>query len=668
MRQEKLEYLQKKYESRLNPKEDAVMETGMGGRPRGAHGGPHGGRGRNGMAGGKPKNVKKTVGRLLSYISQDKWKLMVVAFCVIGGTIANLAGSYMLRPIINGLTSENGSTAFLLKGILAMMGVYLIGILSQYLQQRIMITISQGAICKLRNDLFGKLQKLPVKYYDTHNNGDMMSRFTNDVDAVGEMLNNTVVQLISGTISIIGTFALMLYTNVWLTLITIVMIPVMLKAVQFVGKKSRRYYSAQQAAIGTLNGYIEETVTGQKVVKVFNHEEESREEFEYLNADLKGKLIRAQFFGGIMGPVMNGLSQVSYSLTACVGGILCVLRGFDVGGFTVFVNYSRQFSRPINEVAMQVNTIFSALAGAERVFAVMDEAPEEPDREYAVSIEAEQDKSYYVIPKDNPLTKSEGFMEGVIRQDEHYYYKEMKGAVTLKDVTFGYTPEKIILKKVSLYAKPGQKIAFVGSTGAGKTTITNLINRFYDIDEGVITIDGIPVTELNRDSLRKNIAMVLQDTHLFTGTVRENIRYGRLDATDEEVEQAARTASAHSFIMRLEHGYDTMLEGDGANLSQGQRQLINIARAAISKAPVLILDEATSSVDTRTEKHIERGMDRLMATRTTLVIAHRLSTVRNANAIMVLENGEIIERGDHDDLLEQKGRYYELYTGLTELD
>ncbi len=668
MRQEKLEYLQKKYESRLNPKEDAVMETGMGGRPGGAHGGPHGGRGRNGMAGGKPKNVKKTVGRLLSYISQDKWKLMVVAFCVIGGTIANLAGSYMLRPIINGLTSENGSTAFLLKGILAMMGVYLIGILAQYLQQRIMITVSQGAICKLRNDLFGKLQKLPVKYYDTHNNGDMMSRFTNDVDAVGEMLNNTVVQLISGTISIIGTFALMLYTNVWLTLITIVMIPVMLKAVQFVGKKSRRYYSAQQAAIGTLNGYIEETVTGQKVVKVFNHEEESREEFEYLNADLKGKLIRAQFFGGIMGPVMNGLSQVSYSLTACVGGILCVLRGFDVGGFTVFVNYSRQFSRPINEVAMQVNTIFSALAGAERVFAVMDEAPEEPDREYAVSIEAEQDKSYYVIPKDNPLTKSEGFMEGVIRQDEHYYYKEMKGAVTLKDVTFGYTPEKIILKKVSLYAKPGQKIAFVGSTGAGKTTITNLINRFYDIDEGVITIDGIPVTEFNRDSLRKNIAMVLQDTHLFTGTVRENIRYGRLDATDEEVEQAARTASAHSFIMRLEHGYDTMLEGDGANLSQGQRQLINIARAAISKAPVLILDEATSSVDTRTEKHIERGMDRLMATRTTLVIAHRLSTVRNANAIMVLENGEIIERGDHDDLLEQKGRYYELYTGLTELD
>lgn len=668
MKQEKLEYFQKKYESRLNPKEDTVAAAVGGGRPKGPHGGPRGGHGQKGMVGGKPKNVRKTIGRLFSYISQDKWKLMIVAFCVIGGTIANLAGSYMLRPIINGLTSKQGSTAFLLKGILAMLGVYLVGILAQYLQQRIMITISQRAVCKLRNDLFGKLQQLPVKYYDTHNNGDMMSRFTNDVDAVGEMLNNTVVQLISGTINIVGTFALMLYTNVWLTLITIVMIPVMLRAVQFVGKKSRRYYSAQQAAIGTLNGYIEETVTGQKVVKVFNHEEDSREEFEYLNTDLKGKLIKAQFFGGIMGPIMNGLSQVSYSLTACVGGILCVLRGFDVGGFTVFVNYSRQFSRPINEVAMQVNTIFSALAGAERVFAVMEEAPEAPDGEQAIRIEEMQDKNYYLIPKENAYAKSEGFMADVVKQDGDYFYKEVKGAVALKDVTFGYTPEKTILKKVSLYAKPGQKIAFVGSTGAGKTTITNLINRFYDIDEGMITIDDIPAMELSRDSLRKNIAMVLQDTHLFTGTVRENIRYGRLDATDEEVEQAARTASAHSFIMRLEHGYDTMLEGDGANLSQGQRQLINIARAAISKAPILILDEATSSVDTRTEKHIERGMDRLMATRTTLVIAHRLSTVRNANAIMVLENGEIIERGDHDDLLAQKGRYYELYTGLSELD
>ncbi len=689
MRQEKLEYFQKKYESRLNPSRDLGAAAGSGAAgPRGAngpgsgHGGPGGGPGmghgpgrggRRGMGrgpGGKPKNVKKTLGRLLGYISGEKLKLFIVFLCVIGGTAANLAGSYMLRPIINGLTDENGSVATLLRGILMMAAIYVSGVLAQYLQQRIMIGISQNAVFRLRNELYGKMQKLPVKYYDTNNHGDVMSRFTNDVDVVGEMLNNTVVQLISGTISIIGTFALMVYTNVWLTLITVFMIPVMLKAVQAVGSRSRKYYSAQQVAIGTLNGYIEETVTGQKVVKVFNHEDDAREEFEYLNRDLRGKQIKAQFFGGIMGPVMGNLSQVSYSLTACIGGILCVLRGFDLGGLTVFVNYSRQFSRPINEVAMQVNTIFSALAGAERVFAVMDESPEAEDVKDAVQIveDTVSGKSFYRIPRGSSAAREEGFMENVVREDDGACYKEVKGAVTLSGVTFGYNPGKTILKNVSLYAKPGQKIAFVGSTGAGKTTITNLINRFYDIDAGSITIDGIPVTEIERDSLRRNISMVLQDTHLFTGTVRENIRYGRLDATDEEVEQAARTASAHSFIVHLEHGYDTMLEGDGANLSQGQRQLINIARAAISKAPILILDEATSSVDTRTEKHIEKGMDRLMAERTTLVIAHRLSTVRNANAIMVLENGEIIERGDHDDLLAQKGRYYELYTGLCELD
>lgn len=666
MRAEKLAYLEKKYESRLNPKKEPVMDMGGKG-PKMPGPGPKGNR-QAAMAGGKPKDMKKTISRLLGYISDQKWKLAVVFVCVIAGTIANLAGSYMLRPIINGLTAEDGSVANLLKGILTMLCIYLVAVIAQYLQQRLMITVSQGAIQKLRNDLFEKIQKLPVRYYDTNNHGDVMSRFTNDVDAVGEMLNNTVVQLISGSINIIGTFALMVYTNVWLTLITVVMLPLMLKAVQLVGGKSRKYYRAQQAAIGTLNGFIEETVTGQKVVKVFCHEEESREEFEYLNQDLRKKQIDAQFFGGIMGPVMGNLSQVSYSLTACIGGILCVLRGFDLGGLTVFVNYSRQFSRPINEVAMQVNTIFSALAGAERVFSVMDEAPEKEDVPNAVGIMEKEQKYYYRIPKDNALTRKEGFLQDVCSEDEAAYYKEVKGAVTLTDVTFGYNPDKTVLKNISLYAKPGQKIAFVGSTGAGKTTITNLINRFYDIDSGVITIDNIPITEVKRDDLRRNISMVLQDTHLFTGTVRENIRYGRLDATDEEVEQAAKMASAHSFIIRLEHGYDTMLEGDGANLSQGQRQLINIARAAISKAPILILDEATSSVDTRTEKHIEKGMDRLMAERTTLVIAHRLSTVRNSNAIMVLENGVIIERGDHDDLLQQKGRYYELYTGLSELE
>lgn len=664
MKKERLEYLQKKYENKLNPSEEKDTEQGKPANQM--KGGPRGGMA--GQGGGKPRDVKKTVRRLLGYISHEKLKLIVVFVCVIGGTAANLAGSYMLRPIINGLTEENGSVARLLRGIIVMAVIYMTGVLAQYLQQRIMIGISQKAILNLRNELFEKLQKLPVRYYDTNNHGDVMSRFTNDVDAVGEMLNNTVVQVISGSISVIGTFALMLYTNVWLTLITIVMIPLMLQAIKLLSTKSRKYYRAQQAAIGTLNGYIEETVTGQKVVKVFCHEEETGEEFEYLNRDLRSKQIKAQFFGGIMGPVMGNLSQISYALTACIGGILCVVRGFDIGGLTIFVNYSRQFSRPITEVAMQVNVIFSALAGAERVFAVMDEEAETEDKENAISIVEEQGKSYYVIGKNHPVTKQEGFLEDGVREKDGYYYKEVKGGVTLHDVTFGYRPEKKILKHISLYAKPGQKIAFVGSTGAGKTTITNLINRFYDIDEGSITMDSIPITEISRESLRRSIAMVLQDTHLFTGTVRENIRYGRLDATDEEVMEAAKTASAHSFIKRLENGYDTMLEGDGANLSQGQRQLINIARAAISKAPILILDEATSSVDTRTEKHIEKGMDRLMQQRTTLVIAHRLSTVRNANAIMVLENGEIIERGDHDDLLQQKGRYYELYTGLSELD
>ena len=440
------------------------------------------------------------------------------------------------------------------------------------------------------------------------------------------------MQLFSGALSIVGTLALMLYTNVILTLVTVILIPLMMKAGGAVAGRSQKYFTAQQTSLGAVNGYIEETVTGQKVVKVFCHEDTAKEEFRILNRDLRNNQIRAQFFGGIMGPVMGSLSQINYSLTACIGGLLCVLRGFDVGGLTVFLNFSRQFSRPINEISMQVSNVFSALAGAQRVFAVMDQEPEPADHEDAV------------VPDP------------------------MKGHVVLDHVYFGYEPDKVILKDINLYARPGQKIAFVGSTGAGKTTITNLLNRFYDIRSGAITIDGVDIRHMKRDGLRRNIAMVLQDTHLFTGTVMENIRYGRLDATDEEVIQAARTAFAHSFIMRLPQGYHTMLEGDGANLSQGQRQLLNIARAAISKAPVLILDEATSSVDTRTEKHIERGMDRLMADRTTFVIAHRLSTVRGADAIMVLEQGEIIERGSHDELLAMKGRYYELYTGMKELD
>lgn len=617
-----------------------------GGPPMGGPGGGPGGRHARAM-GGKPKETKETIKRLLGYLGKDKKHVIIALVCVVISSLSTLAGSYMLSPIINGITETydkaskaagdasviiNEGLKTLGLGILLMLAIYGIGVISMYLQQRIMIGVSQRALKTLRKDLFDHIQTLPVRYFDTNATGDIMSRFTNDVDVVGEMLNNTVIQLIQGFISIVGTVSIMLYMNVWLALLTILLVPLMLKAGGSIAKRSSKYYRQQQSALGKLNGYIEETVTGQKVVKVFCHEEKAVEEFTDLNNDLRKKQVKAQFFGGIMGPVMGNIGQVSYGITACVGGLFCLAGRLSLGGLTVFVNYSRQFSRPINEISMQINTIFSALAGAERVFKVMDEEPEEADKPDAVEMD------------------------------------DVKGEVIMEDVSFGYNPDKVILKHINLYAHAGQKVAFVGSTGAGKTTITNLLNRFYDIQEGKITIDGRDIKDYARKSLRSHIAMVLQDTHLFTGTVRENIRYGRPDATDEEVEQAAKTASAHSFIMRLENGYDTMLEGDGINLSQGQRQLLNIARAAVSKAPILVLDEATSSVDTRTEMHIDHGMERLMKNRTTFVIAHRLSTVRNADCIMVLEQGEIIERGTHEQLLAEKGRYYQLYTGAVELD
>ncbi len=628
----KLEELQKQYGGRSSDTKKGPM---MGGPGRGP-----GGRGPRPK--GKPKDTKKTVARLLSYIAKYKFRLILVLVCMLFTTISSLTGSYILRPVINALVGESDLTflgitfseplEYLALILTVIAVIYILGVVSNYIQSRLMLSVSMNAIENLRNDLFKKIQKLPVRVFDNDSNGEIMSRFTNDIDNIDTMLSNTVVNLISGTITLIGTLAMMIYTNIWLTLITLAFIPLILYLAGWIAKRSSKYYVGQQAALGAINGYIEESVSGQKVIKVFNHESVCAEEFEALNADMRDKQFKAQFYGGIMGPILGNTSQICYACVAGIGGLLCVLSGFDVGGLSVFVGYSRHFSQPINQISQQMSTIFAALAGAERVFGIMDREPEDEGGEI-----------------DETKTT-------------------IHGDVTLKNVTFGYEPDKTILKNISLYAHPGQKIAFVGSTGAGKTTVTNLLNRFYDIESGSITIDGVDLKEYDLSFLRKNIAMVLQDTHLFTGTVMENIRYGRLDATDEEVIAAAKTASAHSFIMRLSDGYNTVIQGDGANLSQGQRQLLNIARAALSKAPILVLDEATSSVDTRTERHIEHGMDRLMKDRTTFVIAHRLSTVRNSNAIMVLEHGEIVERGTHEELLEMQGRYYELYTGKKELD
>lgn len=626
------------------------------------HAGPHGPGHGPGRKGGfqKPKDLRKTLGKLMRYLAKYKALLFCVVILLIVSSVCNVAGSYLIKPLINDYILP-GDFPGLIRGLFLMGIVYAAGAICSFGYAKIMVHVSQNTVAKIREDLFAHMQTLPLKYFDSHTHGDLMSRYTNDIETVSEALNNSFGSVISCSLSFIGTIVMMLVLSPILTLITFVALIVMLGVVKTIGGRSRRYFSAQQKAIGAVNGYIEEMIEGQKVIKVFNHEEIAKENFYVLNEDYRQAATRANAYSGSMMPAMGNLSYINYAVTCCIGALLAIQSG-DLGGLAAFLQYTRQVSQPITQISQQVNVLLSAVAGAERIFEVMEVQPEINQGKVQL-VRAEKNS-------DGVLAVSE------LKQDTGVWawqhpdgtLTQLQGDVRFEHVVFGYDEQKIVLHDISLFAKPGQKIAFVGSTGAGKTTITSLINRFYEIQSGTITYDGIDIREIAKDSLRRSLGVVLQDTHLFTGTVADNIRYGRLEATEEEVMAAAKLAGADAFIRHLPQGYQTVLTGSGGSLSQGERQLLNIARAACANPPVLILDEATSSVDTRTEKIIERGMDRLMAGRTVFVIAHRLSTVRNAKAIMVLEQGEIIERGDHDDLIRQKGRYHQLYTGQAELD
>ena len=593
----------------------------------------------------RPENLKQTLADLWSYLWKSKWSLFAVLLLVVLGSAAGIVGTYFIRPLINDFIATKD-----VAGLAKMLGVigliYIIGAIANYFSGKIMITIGQQTIETMRKDLFDHIQTLPIRFFDTNKHGDLMSRFTNDFENIQQAFNNSMLMIVSSLLQLVLTFVMMIILSPILTGMLIVMVFIMFAIVRFVAGRSGKFFAEQQKVLGQVNGFVEEHIEGQKVVKVFNHETLVLKEFETLNSQLREAANQAQFNSNIMFPILGNISYINYALTASVGGYLVVFQGMDVGALASFLQYSRTFAQPLAQMSQQTNVLLAAMAGAERIFAILKEESELD--EGTVTLDQTDSKQWYWVKGEERIP--------------------VVGNIQLNEVDFSYVPDVPILKKINVWAEPGLKVAFVGATGAGKTTITNLINRFYEIDNGEITFDTIPITEIKKDDLRKTISIVLQDTHLFTGSIADNIRYGNLDATDDEVVKAAKLANAHGFIKRLPHGYQTEITGDGEGLSQGQRQLLAIARAAVANPKVLILDEATSSIDSHTEALISKGMDQLMEGRTSFVIAHRLSTIRNADVIMVMDHGEIIERGNHESLMEKQGVYYQLYTGQLDLD